>query len=125
LIYLHRCIDDDSNENKIFQNNFLENGNNAYGEGSNIWDDGEYGNFWSDYDEKYPNATPKLLTPWIWNTPYVLDEMNTDNFPLFTQWPKPVSYSNSNYYIIKYPFIYYLFEICPKGFPIIRKLLGF
>ncbi len=119
------CLDDYSNENNIYQNNFLENTNNAYGEGSNLWDDGEYGNFWSDYNEKYPNASQKLLTPFIWNTPYEINEMNADNFPLVTQWPKPISYPHSNCYIFKYPLIYYLFEIYPNGFPTIRKLLEF
>jgi len=46
-----------------------------------IWDDGKEGNYWSDYEDKYPNAT-ELISSGIWNTPYVLDENNKDNYPL-------------------------------------------
>jgi parallel beta-helix repeat protein len=43
------------------------------------WDNGKEGNYWSDYHEKYPNATE---SGGIWNTPYVIDENNQDNYPL-------------------------------------------
>jgi parallel beta-helix repeat protein len=45
------------------------------------WDDGKEGNYWSDYENKYPNAT-ELDSSGIWNIPYVLDESNQDNYPL-------------------------------------------
>lgn len=48
-----------------------------------IWDDGTEGNYWSDYENKYPNAT-ELDGSGIWNTPYVLHESNQDNYPLTT-----------------------------------------
>ena len=58
-----------------------------------IWDYGNEGNYWSDYEDKYPNAT-ELDGSGIWNTPYVLDENNKDKYPLmkpfiipeFTSW---------------------------------------
>lgn len=47
----------------------------------NIWDDGKEGNFWSDYYERYPN-TNELNNSGLWDTPYVIDENNQDNYPL-------------------------------------------
>ncbi len=44
-----------------------------------VWDNGKEGNYWSDYKEKYPDAT---AAGGIWNTPYVVGENNQDNFPL-------------------------------------------
>jgi len=46
-----------------------------------IWDDDKEGNYWSDYEDRYPNAT-ELDGSGVWNTPYVLDEDNRDNYPL-------------------------------------------
>jgi parallel beta-helix repeat protein len=47
----------------------------------NIWDDGVKGNSWSDYEERYPNAT-ELGGSGVWDTPYVIYENNQDNHPL-------------------------------------------
>jgi len=49
----------------------------------NIWDDGypSGGNYWSDYEERYPNAT-ELDDSGIWDTPFVIDEQNQDRYPL-------------------------------------------
>jgi len=40
---------------------------------------------WSDYEERYPNAT-ELDDSSIWDTPYVIDENNQDNYPLMNHW---------------------------------------
>ena len=78
-----------SNYNTIYHNNFINNGDSAYDECDNIWDDGKYGNYWSDYKEKYPDAKPRLLKPWMWNIPYKIPGRNNqDNCPLIEQWPK-------------------------------------
>jgi hypothetical protein len=55
---------------------------------ANFWDNGypSGGNYWSDYKEKYPNAT-ELDESGIWSTPYVIDENNTDNYPLIHSYP--------------------------------------
>jgi parallel beta-helix repeat protein len=45
------------------------------------WDNGTVGNYWSDYQDKYPYAS-RINSSGIWNTPYVLDVNNTDYFPL-------------------------------------------
>ena len=85
-IYLHS----DSFKNKIYHNNFIDNIENAYDKGKNIWDDWKYGNYWSDYKERYPNSKPKILRPWIWNISYAIPGQidNKDNCPLVNQWPK-------------------------------------
>lgn len=72
-----------SQDNTFFHNNFLDNTNPVYdvGDLSNIWDSGVEGNHWSNYEERYPNAA-ELDGSGIWNTPYVLDRKNKDNYPL-------------------------------------------
>ena len=55
------CLKNSCIKNEIFQNNFLNNSKNAYDECNNIWIDSKYGNFWSDYEEKYPDAKKKPL----------------------------------------------------------------
>ena len=55
--------------NEIYQNNFVNNLNNAYGNSSFLvekWDNGSSGNFWSDYQA----------------TPYMVNSNNLDNYPL-------------------------------------------
>jgi len=47
----------------------------------NFWDDDKEGNYWSDYENRYPNATERDDSG-TWGTPYVLDEDNQDNYPL-------------------------------------------
>jgi nitrous oxidase accessory protein NosD len=78
-----------SKQNTIYHNNFINNGENARDESVNTWDDGKYGNYWSDYEERYPNAKPKLFKPWMWDTPYEIEDYtNKDMCPLIEQWPK-------------------------------------
>ena len=77
--------------NSIHHNNFFNNTFQAYAFDSyNSWDDGypSGGNYWSDYEERYPNAT-EIDGSGIWDTPYVIDENNQDNHPIvpeFTTW---------------------------------------
>jgi parallel beta-helix repeat protein len=78
--------------NTFHHNNFINNTQQWYDIGftpwpiplqfsAGIWDDGKEGNYWSDYEDKYPNAT-ELDSSGVWNMPYVLDESNKDNYPL-------------------------------------------
>ncbi len=72
--------------NEIYHNNFVNNINNAFGNSSFLtetWDNGypSGGNYWSDYQTKYPNAVEKDNSG-IANTPYVINSNNTDNYPL-------------------------------------------
>jgi len=52
-------------------------------ESTNVWDGGypSGGNYWSDFQSKYPDAA-ELEGANIWNTPYVIDDNNQDNYPL-------------------------------------------
>ena len=80
-----------SNNNLFYHNNFINNTQNAYDECNNTWDDGKYGNYWSDYKEKYPGAKKKPFKG-IWDTPYEIEGGdNKDNCPLIKQWPNSKS----------------------------------
>jgi parallel beta-helix repeat protein len=89
-------------DNLIYHNNFINNTQQVYDPGFfpipvlgptswNVWDDGypSGGNYWSDYEERYLDAQ-ELDDSGIWDTPYVIDENNQDNYPLMKPWtPKP------------------------------------
>ena len=67
------CID-----NRFYHNDFIKNGQSACDRGINMWDDGEKGNFWDDYDGKdwFPRDG-------IGDTPYIIPGgVSQDNFPL-------------------------------------------
>ena len=71
--------------NEIYLNNFINNSINAYDSGNNIWYKPTLlrGNYWGDYEEKYPQAEPRFLIPDVWDTPYDIDGGdNQDLFPL-------------------------------------------
>ncbi|MBC8521692.1 MAG: right-handed parallel beta-helix repeat-containing protein, partial [Methanomicrobia archaeon] len=71
---------ENSSDNRVYHNNIINNTNQAYDNGTNTWDSGTEGNYWSDYEEKYPNAT-KMNG--IWDTPYeILGGDIQDNYPL-------------------------------------------
>ena len=77
------CFGSASN-NIIYHNNFV---NSTYlakvSNSENIWDNGfpDGGNYWSDYQTKYPNASV-IENSGIGNTPYYIVEQNKDNYPL-------------------------------------------
>ena len=74
-------------DNLIYGNNFInsslyqvkidETSNPSMGR----WDNGEIGNYWSDYSTRYPSAS-EIDNSGIGNTPYVIDGYNEDNHPL-------------------------------------------
>ncbi len=73
-----------SSGNTLFGNTFSENSINEVkieSDSVNSWDNGTYGNYWGDYQEKCPTATNNLT---IWDTPYQINVDNIDNFPLVT-----------------------------------------
>jgi hypothetical protein len=77
----------------IFENNFLyQNCVEVYPpDKAVLWDNGSIGNCWSDYLEKYPNAS-EVGNTGVGDTPYVIDANNVDNYPLmvpFQQLPAP------------------------------------
>ena len=77
-----------SSNNKFYHNNFVDNSGQVYSDGSiNVWDDGypSGGNYWSDhnppdiYSGPHQNETDGDR---IGDTPYIIDENNTDRYPL-------------------------------------------
>ena len=119
-------LGDYSNNNVIYHNNFIINYiSNAIDKGNNIWDDGEYGNYWSDYQKKYPDAKKKTFKG-IWDTPYEIEGGdNKDNFPLINQYPKSVikSKSRAKAFNYNFPLLNWLFERFPNAFPVLRYLV--
>ena len=78
----------EASNNVLYHNNFVNNANpvSVYNS-TNVFDDGNPsgGNYWSNYEEQNPDAQ-EIDTSGIWNTPYVIDETNQDNYPLINQW---------------------------------------
>ena len=75
-----------SSNNSVHHNNFMDNTKQVNSDNStNVWDDGypSGGNYWSDYEVRYPDAT-EIDDSGIWDTPYVIDEHNQDNYPLMS-----------------------------------------
>lgn len=69
--------------NTIYHNNFISNRYQAFDKNSeslNNWDNGQEGNYWSDYEVKYPNAKDKDENG-IWDNPYFISNENMDNYP--------------------------------------------
>ncbi|MEM3011115.1 MAG: NosD domain-containing protein [Candidatus Bathyarchaeia archaeon] len=74
--------------NKIFNNNFLNNNNQVHIQmaiGYNLWDDGypTGGNYWTDYTGWDENDDG------IGDTPYFVTNQNQDNYPLMSPYGKP------------------------------------
>jgi len=68
--------------NTMCSNNFVNNavqvsiGNVSV----NVWDNGTFGNYWSDFQTKYPNAK-EVGNSGVWDTSYFIDANNEDNYP--------------------------------------------
>jgi parallel beta-helix repeat protein len=80
-------IEESSNNNKIFHNNFFQSEqNNGYDTCSNTWDDGypSGGNYWDDYNGGDANHDG------IGDTPYnIAGGNNKDHYPLMSIWNHP------------------------------------
>jgi len=73
-----------SSNNTIYRNRFINSTAQIYTRlSSNTWDDGERGNFWSDYNGTDANGNG------IGDTPYVVDENNQDRYPLMEPYGNP------------------------------------
>jgi parallel beta-helix repeat protein len=110
-------------KNIICHNNFINNTQNAVDGGDNMWDGGKFGNYWSDYEEKYPDAK-KLPFQGIWDTSYEIEGGdNSDDCPLIKQWPKSRSITISKTRTITHihPILQWLIE----RFPLLEKLLSY
>jgi nitrous oxidase accessory protein len=78
VIGLYSCCG--SGSNTLYKNTLINNDNHSSDGFYNSWDNGEFGNYWDDYTEKYPDA--KKVGD-HWNIPYEIPMgSNIDNFPL-------------------------------------------
>ena len=81
-----------TNLNIIYHNNFINNGQNAFDEGNNQWDNGypSGGNFWSDYNgrDNYQGPNQDIQgSDGIGDVPYDVPEgTNQDKYPLMELW---------------------------------------
>jgi hypothetical protein len=85
-----------SSDNSFSHNNFINNTNQVEltESLSNIWDDGypSGGNYWSNYSGVDEKSGPDQNLPGsdgIGDTPYVIDENNTDHYPLMNSYVIP------------------------------------
>jgi hypothetical protein len=67
-------------QNIFYGNNILLDTNNSYVASGNAWDNGSIGNYWSDYETRYPDASEVGQTG-VGDTPYVLNADNIDHYP--------------------------------------------
>ncbi|MCW4011284.1 MAG: right-handed parallel beta-helix repeat-containing protein [Candidatus Bathyarchaeota archaeon] len=90
--------------NTVYRNNFIGNAWGAPGSqlqvsmpgidaehpmpNAAVWDNGEEGNYWSDYTTRYPNAT-ETGNSGFGDTPYNINPNNIDHYPLLQ--PLPVT----------------------------------
>jgi len=90
----------DSYHNKIYYNNFIDNAQqtDVYPfDCANFWDNGypSGGNYWSDYTDVDLYSGPcqnETGGDGIWDHPYVIDENNTDRYPLVNPWTPTPTY---------------------------------
>jgi parallel beta-helix repeat protein len=75
-----------ASNNTIYHNNFINNSDSVADIGArstpslNIWDNGEEGNFWDDYNGKDENGDG------IGDNPYKVNDNNQDLYPLMKLW---------------------------------------
>ena len=76
-----------SEQNHIDSNGFVNNSIQVQSFSSiNIWNDGRNGNIWSDYEGVDLNFDG------IGDTPYIIDENNQDNYPVYLDFIPPTIY---------------------------------
>jgi hypothetical protein len=113
-----------SSNNTIFHNNFVGNQRHAsiYNSYGNQWDDGypSGGNFWSDYQEKYSNAS-EIDNSGLWNTPYTIDSGNRDRYPLMNKYVIPEKGFLAAWFDYFEAFLVLFLLICLTYFVIKRK----
>jgi len=84
-----------SSNNLLYHNNLVNNGTQAYDDGTNRWDAGypSGGNYWSDYTgpDNYSGENQNQPgSDGIGDTPYPIPgDNNQDRYPLMNPWPVP------------------------------------
>ena len=68
-------------KNIVFNNSIIENNPNADDHYDNQWHYDNVGNYWGDYEEKYPSSIDEN-NDGIWDIPYLIYEDTMDMFPL-------------------------------------------
>ena len=77
----------ESFNNVICQNHFIDNTHHVISlDSQNHWDNGVEGNYWGDYADRYPDAL-EMEESGIWDTPYLIDKDNQDNYPIIPEFP--------------------------------------
>lgn len=113
-----------SSNNTIFHNNFVGNQQHASTSNSdgNHWDSGypSGGNYWSDYQEKYSNAS-EIDNSGIWNTPYIIDSGNRDRYPLMNKYVIPEERFSIAWFDYVIVFLILFLLICLTYFMIKRR----
>jgi len=66
--------------NIVFNNSIIDNNINADDHFNNQWHYNNVGNYWSDYEEKYPSSIDEN-NDGFWDTPYLIYEDTLDIFP--------------------------------------------
>ncbi len=59
---------------------------------ANFWDKEASGNYWSDYNDKYPEAQQLNGFDGVWDTNYVIGENNIDHYPLMNRFASTVQF---------------------------------
>ena len=69
-----------SRNNVVFNNSIINNSLNADDHYNNQWYNIKYGNYWGDYEEKYPLSVD-VNNDGFWDTPYLVYGDTNDLFP--------------------------------------------
>jgi len=71
----------EAENNIVFNNSIIDNKLNADDHYNNQWHYNKVGNYWSDYEEKYPSSIDEN-NDGFWDIPYLIYENTMDMFPL-------------------------------------------
>ena len=110
----------ESRNNRIYRNNLIDNFWNAKFSSDNVeeddciflrnyWDNGEEGNYWSDFDEKEEGAFDKNHDG-IVDSNYTISDNNTDNKPKIKPFGKTKE-KNENFFFLKNSWIKNIIDI--------------
>jgi parallel beta-helix repeat protein len=86
------------------------NGGSAYF--VNFWDNGSSGNYWSDYAQRYPNAS-EIGSSGIMSMPNLIDDHNSDMYPLENPYMSENVSDYPNPFAGQTPFPYAIYQVQP------------